>query len=234
MGPSGVVTVAWMVAFHALGRDCMESPLTCTEARPHNSSAEVRVEGGRRPSRSDRAGALDAGRSWPDARLSVRGRTVTDGRSSFRAPTIAACTPPRRDMPRRRPSQLRAEAQLIARATTPLRRPKVGGGSLSGSARAAVLQYEHRAGLMRGSLLVALSVWTRADAVVEPTVTSCGIWECCGFHRPLAETRDIIESLMRQSSSGAGRELRRLVRDSDVRMVGDLDGYWWRDPRYWT
>ena len=123
---------------------------------------------------------------------------------------------------------------MIARATTPLRRPKVGGGSLSGSARAAVLQYEHRAGLMRGSLLVALSVWTRADAVVEPTVTSCGIWECCGFHRPLAETRDIIESLMRQSSSGAGRELRRLVRDSDVRMVGDLDGYWWRDPRYWT
>ena len=40
----------------------------------HRRSAEVRVKGGRRPSRSDAAGALDAGRSRPDARLSVRGR----------------------------------------------------------------------------------------------------------------------------------------------------------------
>ena len=35
---------------------------------------EARVKGGRSPSRSDAVGALDAGRSRPDARLSVRGR----------------------------------------------------------------------------------------------------------------------------------------------------------------
>jgi hypothetical protein len=43
----------------------------------HRRPAEVRVKGGRRPSRSDAEGALDAGRSRPDARLSVRGRYVS-------------------------------------------------------------------------------------------------------------------------------------------------------------
>lgn len=199
----------------------------------HRRSAEVRVKGGRRPSRSDAAGALDTGRSRPDARLSVRGRMVTDAPSCHRCPRISTCTSPRRDMPRRRPSQLRTDAQLLARRTTPPRRPKVRGADLSGSARAAVLQYEHRAGLVRGSVLIALQVWMRSPAVVEPSVTSCGIWDCCGYHRPVAETRDIIEELIRTAPSRAGNELRRRVRDADLRMIGPADGFWWRDQRYW-
>jgi hypothetical protein len=87
---------------------------------------------------------------------------------------------------------------------------------------------------MRGSLLYALAVWERASAVVAPPVTSCDVWECCGYHRPLAETRDLIEDLVRRAPAGAGRELRRRVREADARMVGSLDGFWWRDPRYWT
>ena len=43
----------------------------------HKRSSEVRVKGGRRPSRSDAVGALDAGWRRPDARRSVRGRDTT-------------------------------------------------------------------------------------------------------------------------------------------------------------
>ena len=86
---------------------------------------------------------------------------------------------------------------------------------------------------MRGSLLVALGVWARAPGVVEPPVTDCGIWGCCGYHRPMADTRDIIEDLIRRTPSSAGRELRRHVRVADIRMVGALYGFWWRDQRYW-
>ncbi|ARU50952.1 hypothetical protein CBR64_05060 [Cellulosimicrobium cellulans] len=114
-----------------------------------------------------------------------------------------------------------------------MRRPKVGGADLSGSARAAVLRYERQTDLPRGSVLVALTVWERAPAVVEPPVTSCGIWECCGYHRPLAQTRDILEDLVRRAPSGAGSELRRRVREADARMVGPLGGFWWRDQLRW-
>jgi hypothetical protein len=165
----------------------------------HKRSAEIRVKGGRML--GDRCGAgqcrIDAARTAP-----LRSRHAHFHEGTCRVGVLPSC----------------AEAQLLARATTPLRRAKVGAGNLSGAARSAVLQYEHRAGLMRGSLLVALSVWLRADAVVEPSVTSCGIWECCGFHRPLAGTRDIIESLIRRTiptfgwsaistGTGAGRSL---------------------------
>lgn len=100
-----------------------------------------------------------------------------------------------------------------------------------------MLRFEHQEGLTRGSLLVALEVWARAPGVVDPPVPDCGVWECCGYDRPLAQaiadTRDIIEDLIRRTPSGAGRELRRHVRDADFRMVGALDGFWWRDEWYW-
>ncbi len=158
---------------------------------------------------------------------------LSAGGAGRSGPRISPCTSPRRDMPRRRPSQLRAEAQQLVRPTTPLRRPKVGGASLSGSARAAVLQYERKSGLIRGSLLIALDVWRTAAAVIEPPVTSCGIWECCGFHRPVAETRDIIDDLLRGAPASAARELRRHVREADIRIAGQTSGTWWRDPLRW-
>ncbi|KZM76734.1 hypothetical protein ACFVSK_01675 [Cellulosimicrobium cellulans] len=96
-----------------------------------------------------------------------------------------------------------------------------------------MLQYERQADLPRGMLLVALQVWSVAPAVEEPPMTSCGIWECCGYHRPVAETRDIIEKLIRCTPSGAADELRARVRDADARMVGGVDGFWWREQRYW-
>ncbi len=128
---------------------------------------------------------------------------------------------------------MRRDSQLLARRTTPPQQRNIGGPLLSGSARAAVLRYERRSGLLRGSLLRALQVWSHSPAVTEPPVTSCGIWECCLFIRPVPETRDMIEDLIRRTSSRAGRELRKHVRDADIRMVGPVSGFWWRNQRFW-
>jgi hypothetical protein len=85
-----------------------------------------------------------------------------------------------------------------------------------------------------GSLLAALKAWEQAPGVVGPRQGVCEFWGCChAYTLPLAETRDALEGLIRSTPSRAGRELRRRVREADHRMVGPLDGFWWRDQRYW-
>lgn len=86
----------------------------------------------------------------------------------------------------------------------------------------------------RGTLLTALDAWMRANAVPAPPVDSCGIWECCGYYKTGAETRDALEGLLHDAPPRARRELRRLIRQADRRIVGDLEGPWWRDPLLWT
>ncbi|WP_163540798.1 hypothetical protein [Occultella kanbiaonis] len=65
-------------------------------------------------------------------------------------------------------------------------------------------------------------------------VAYCGIWECCGYDKATAETRDIIEELLHQSPPKAARELRSLVLDADRNLAGDaLVAGWWRVPLVW-
>ncbi|MCL2091981.1 MAG: hypothetical protein FWH11_12430 [Micrococcales bacterium] len=88
-------------------------------------------------------------------------------------------------------------------------------------------------GISRGRLFRAIDAWCRATAVLEPSITRCGIWDCCGCNRPTAETRDILDDLLRQAPSRPARELRRLIRQADTRIAGDHDGPWWRSPLWW-